>query len=134
MANIPAITIEKALGSMSSDDGAFGLLNLKSSQGDLWLAVPFEEIPGLISTASSAAGACMKIRAQDSNQKAIFDVEWWEFRLTQDLQNLILSFRLPGGAELSFQVHRDRLPQMRETLETIEGRSQIPPSHQTSKH
>jgi hypothetical protein len=118
---VPALVINGVLGSTASDDGKTAFLHVKSAANDFMLAIPQDKIVELISTASTAAAACRKILNPDKMEKQVFAVDRWEFGETPDKKGLVLSFRLPGGAEMSFQVHRDRLPQMQEALDMIAG-------------
>jgi hypothetical protein len=122
-----AFVIDMIAGSKASDDGKYALFQTQASGTTVALAIPEDQLIHLISHASNAAGACQKILQRNPELKTIFPVEWWEFGLTTDKQALVLSFRLPGGMEISFQVHRSQIANMRETLETMEGRLPIQP-------
>jgi hypothetical protein len=117
---IPALAIDEILGSLASDDGKHALIQAKTGGNEITLAVPEEQLVRLISTASAAAGQCRKILHQNKTEKQVFSIERWEFGLTPDGGGVVLSFQLHGGAEMSFHVHMDRLPRMREALERIE--------------
>jgi hypothetical protein len=109
-----AVVIDKITGSKSSDDGKYALFQTQTSGQTMTLAIPEDQLIHLVTHASNAAGACQKILQRNRELKTIFPVEWWEFGPTPDKQALVLSFRLPGGLEVSFQVHHTQIANMRE--------------------
>jgi hypothetical protein len=122
-----AFVIDVITGSMASDDGKYALFQTQAAGQVITFAIPEDQLIDLMSHASNSAGACQKILQRNPALKTIFPVEWWEFGPTPDKQALVLSFRLPGGKEISFQVHHTQIANMREALETMEGRLPIQP-------
>jgi hypothetical protein len=133
MANEPALLIDEILGSKAADDGHHALFKVKISGQEVAVAFPEGQLINLISASATAAKECQRIIQQQPNLKVMLPVQWWEFGLTQDGNFAVLSFRLPGGGEVSFQVPRQWTPQMRETLEVMEGRVSNPFQSGTSK-
>jgi hypothetical protein len=132
MREIEAIVVSRASGSNVTADGMHGLLIFEDSIGaPLTLAVPHEELPPLMVAVSQASSQSARILHADRAAKNVFTCEWFEFGWSPDNQKVILSFRMPGGMEMSFEVHRDRVQTMREALEVMEGRASSPPDGST---
>jgi hypothetical protein len=126
MAGERALLIDEVLGSKATDDGHHALFKVKTSGQEVVIAFPKDELINLISAAATAAKACQSIIHEQPNLKVMLPVQWWEFGLTPDGNFAVLSFRLPGGGEISFQVPRPWTSQMRETFEVMEGRISNP--------
>ena len=122
-----AFVIDTITGSKASDNGKYALFQTQAAGKPLTIAIPEGQLIDLMSHASNAAGACRKILQRNPAIKTIFPVEWWEFGPTPDKQALVLSFRLPGGSEISFQVHHNQIANMRDALEIIEGKEPTQP-------
>jgi hypothetical protein len=133
MAEEAALLIDEVLGSKATDDGHHALFRMKTSGQEVTFAFPEGQLMNLISASATASKECQGIIHQQPNLKMMLPVQWWEFGLTPDGNFAVLSFRLPGGGEISFQVPRQWASQMRETLEVIEGRISNPIQTGTSK-
>jgi hypothetical protein len=120
MAEIEAVPAELIRVSVSGD-GQHALFEFRGQSGPFTLAIAEPELMHLMALASQASGQAQKIRQSDPAMKHDLPCEWWSFDRHPDGQHMILSFRVPGGMELSFQVHLERAPQMIETLQTISG-------------
>jgi hypothetical protein len=122
-----ATLIQTIEGVVVTENGTNALLKLGTVDQELVLAIPADLLMSLMASLSQACGQAARIQNKDQAIKHVFPCDWWEFGFSPDAQSLLLSFRLPGGMEMSFQVHRDRLPQMRETLSAMEGQAPTPP-------
>jgi hypothetical protein len=131
--NVAALRIDEILGSSTSDDGAFALFKTLAGGSEVIVAVPREQLVQLITAAATASRACESIIQRDPNLRQVLPVEWWEFGVNPDKSFAFLSFRLPGGSQISFQVPPQWIPQMRETLEVMEGKAPTAPPAGTSK-
>lgn len=118
MNQIPAIPVNHIEGYNVSDDGEHMLLKT-----DLPSVLAFNEaiLHSLLTSVVGAIGRSEKIKGIPKEQKRVFNVDWWEFGLSQDKEHLILSFRLGDGAQLSFRVHPDVATHMRDVLSSISG-------------
>lgn len=127
MPNMPACPIESVESVSVTDDGRHALFKLRQPGGDeVTIAIPSGELMTLMSFASQASGQAQKLLQSDPKQKHVLPTEWWEIGRHPDGQHVILSFRLPGGLELSFQIHRDAAQRYRETLDATLGSAPLP--------
>jgi hypothetical protein len=117
-------------GAIVTDDGQSGLFKFSLGDGqDQIFSIPQDQLMPLMAGISQVSGDSARILQQDSAVKHALPAEWWSFAFSSDKTQLLLSFRLPGGMELTFQFARDRLPMMRETLQAMEGQqSTLPPA------
>jgi hypothetical protein len=120
MLQIPAIGVTSFEGEDISSDGQLGLFRFLSGETEVVLAIPHEQLISLMAGISNVSGKGRRVRTQNPTGRHVFPCERWAFGLTPDQRHLVLSFRVPGGAELSFQVSRTTIPAMRETLQTME--------------
>ena len=132
MAKIQALTFSRIIASSVSDDGKHALFKAALAGGDeINLSVPSSELMNLMSLASSASGQAQRILQNDPNMKYVFPTDWWDIRTLGN--QVVMSFRMPGGMELSFQIHRDAAARYRETLDAILGQlPTVPPG--VAKH
>jgi hypothetical protein len=132
MVEFAAITAQIASAS-ASDDGHHAIFSFEADGQRLNLAIPSDELMQLMSLASQVSGQCQKIRQKDPAMKHVFPTEWWDIGWHPDGHNVILSFRVSGGLEPSFQLHRDAAVRYVETLSSMLGLSMIEkpqtPSH-----
>jgi hypothetical protein len=133
MAGIMAIDVRTYEGNSVTQDGSHGLFKFMTSEGEITLAIPHEQLMPTMAGLSHASGQSAQIRNVSKTEKHAFPCEWWEIGFSDDNQHFFLSFRMPGGMEMSFQVHRSRLSQMRETLESMEGKQTIPSDGMTKQ-
>jgi hypothetical protein len=134
MADVVAIGIKSFDGSDVSPDGLHGLFKFHLEDSEMVIAIPHAILMPFMAAISHVSGQSARIRGQDKSIKHVFPCDWWEFSLDHNGQHSILSFQMPGGLEMSFQVARDRITMMRETLETMEGASPTGQSSGSAQH
>jgi hypothetical protein len=94
---------------------------LKSNQPDR-IALHCSVMHELLAALSNAIGSSERIRHKKKNVTFAMPCEAWA--LGKDAGGapyLIFTFRLPGGAELSFQMHRSQAVRMTEALALATG-------------
>lgn len=116
-----AAVIAKFKSTSVSDDGSDVIVTFVAAAQDISIALPADDLDGMLMMLSQASGRARSIQSQDRSMKHVLPCEWWEFGKHPDEKHMILSFRMPGGAEASFQVHLGRAPQMIEALQSISG-------------
>jgi hypothetical protein len=113
------IAINSLHGFELTEDGQY--LLLKSNQPDR-IALHCSVMHQLLAALSNAIGWSERIRHKTKSVKFAMPCEAWA--LGQDAEEgpyLIFTFRLPGGAELSFQIHRSEAAHMTEVLALATG-------------
>ncbi|KGE08612.1 hypothetical protein LA03_20255 [Burkholderia gladioli] len=102
-----------------TEDGQYLMLN--SNQPDR-IALHCSVMHELLAALSNAIGSSERIRHKQRGVKFVMPCEAWTVgRDAGGAPDLILSFRLPGGAELSFQVGRTLAGQMADVLALASG-------------
>ena len=135
MAEHKALAIAKIEGSHATADGKHALFKLTTVSGELLqIAIPTGQLTELMSLASSAYGDAQKILKADPSLKHIFPTTWWNVASHPDGKNVVLSFTVEGGSELSFQIDRTAAQNMRDSLDAALGNAPISPGGDKTKH
>ncbi len=119
MASPLAFAIDSLHGFELTEDGQY--LLLKSNQPDR-IALHCSVMHELLAALSNAIGSSERIRHNKKSRKFAMPCEAWA--LGKDAGGkpyFIFTFRLPGGAELSFQMHRSQAAHMTEVLALATG-------------
>ncbi|CAB3762193.1 hypothetical protein [Paraburkholderia humisilvae] len=114
-----AVAIDSFKGFELTADGQYLILN--SNQPDR-IALHCSVMHELLAALSNAIGSSERIRSKKKSVKFAMPCEAWA--LGKDAGGkpyLIFTFRLPGGAELSFQLHRSQAAHMTEVLALATG-------------
>jgi hypothetical protein len=111
-----AALISTIEGSELTEDAGAALLLMRDVAGRPHsLAVPIPlayQLVLALSSALSNAGAL----TGDPSTKHAFPVQRWDVGPMLGTQNVVLSFELPGGMDLSFIVHRDAARRLHDAL------------------
>jgi hypothetical protein len=117
MAEINAFPTEGVEAVTVSDDGTQAVFTFKVAGGaSQAIAVPSNALMALLELTSIAAGQSAKILRADPSAKHIFPMDWWTIGRNPADGQIVMSFRLPGGMELSFQMHPDAAIHFQEVL------------------
>ncbi|MEW6345441.1 MAG: hypothetical protein AB1704_32740 [Pseudomonadota bacterium] len=104
-------------------DGQY--LMVKGNQPDS-IALHYSVMHELLAAISNAIGWSARVRQQSDDVKFAMPCEAWAVGKDKgESSHLLLSFRLPGGAELSFRMHRAEVRHMTEVLSLVTGLTQI---------
>jgi hypothetical protein len=119
MSSSTALAIDSLSGFELTEDGQYLMVN--SNQPDA-VAVHCSVMHELLAALSNAIGRSERIRQKTASVKFAMPCEAWEVgRESGDVQHLVMSFRLPGGAELSFRLHPAQAAHMTEVLSLATG-------------
>ena len=122
------------MGAQVSDNGEMTRLKAKTPSGEeVTLTFPSEELEMLMIALSRAAGQSARIRHANPAEKHVLPCEWWEVNPHPSLQGLLLSFRIPGGLEVTFHLDKDASFRFEEVVATLLG-LRTPPIPQGSKN
>lgn len=122
MSDINAVEFKAFVNGSHTADGSHALLKFLAEQGEFTLALPDDQLGKLMAAISNIAAQNAKIKTGDKAQKHAFPCTVWNFDVDAD-KNPLLSFRVAGGMEMSFQISKSSLPLMREALEAIEAKT-----------
>lgn len=118
-----ALSIDSLRGFELTEDGQYLLVN--SNQPDR-IAVHCSVMHELLAALSNAIGTSERIRHKTGRVKFAMPCEAWEISKESDSgQHLVVSFRLPGGAELSFRLHANQAKHMTEVLSLATGLARV---------
>lgn len=119
MSSPVALAIDSLNGFEITADGQY--LMLKSNQPDC-IALHCSVMHELLAALAHAIGWSERIRHRQHSRKFAMPCEAWQ--VTGDVRSarhLVLSFRLPGGAELSFRIDRTQATHLTEMLAASTG-------------
>lgn len=115
----PALAINSLNGFELTEDGQYLLLNNNPSGN---VALHFSVLHELLAAVANAIGWSERIRNKKKSVKFAMPCEGWEIgKDAGESGNLVFTFRLPGGAELAFRVHRSQAVHMTEALALATG-------------
>jgi hypothetical protein len=113
-----ALAINAVHGFELTEDGEYLMLN--SNQPGA-IAVHCSVMHQMLAALSNAIGWSERIRNKKHSTKFAMPCEAWEIGKDQDGTHLVFTYRLPGGAELAFRVHRSQAIHMTEVLALATG-------------
>jgi hypothetical protein len=123
MAPRPSLAIDSVRGFELTGDGQY--LMLKANQTSS-IALHCSVMHELLAALSNAIGVSERIRSKKKGVKFAMPCEAWEIgKDAGAAAHLILTFRLPGGAELSFRMQRTEAAHMTEVLALVSGIAKI---------
>jgi hypothetical protein len=104
-------------------DGQY--LMLKGNQPDS-IALHYSIMHELLAAISNAIGWSARVRQEKNDVKFAMPCEAWAIGKDKgEATHLVLTFRLPGGAELSFRMHRADARHMTEVLSLVTGLANV---------
>ena len=122
MSSQAALAIDSLNGFEITADGQY--LMLRSNQPDC-IALHCSVMHELLAALANAIARSERIRQHHQSLKFAMPCEAWQVAGdVRSERHLVLSFRLPGGAELSFRMHRTQAAHMTEVLAMTTGLSQ----------
>jgi hypothetical protein len=118
-----AFAIDSLHGFELTDDGQY--LMVKGNRSDR-IALHCSVMHELLAALSNAIGSSERIRHKKKSMKFAMPCEAWALgRDAGGAPYLIFTFRLAGGAELSFQLHRSQAAHMTEVLALATGLAKV---------
>lgn len=104
-------------------DGQY--LMLKGNQPES-IALHYSVMHELLAAISNAIGWSQRVRQKQDDVKFAMPCEAWAIGKDKgESSHLVLTFRLPGGAELSFRMHRADARHMTEVLSLVTGLAKV---------
>ncbi|WP_322014782.1 hypothetical protein [Paraburkholderia sp. J12] len=123
MSSSTALAIDSLSGFELTADGQYLMLNSNQPEP---VALHCSVMHELLAALSNAIGRSERIRQKTAGVKFAMPCEAWEIgRESGTVQHLVMSFRLPGGAELSFRLHPSQAAHMTEVLSLATGLATI---------
>jgi len=117
------LAIDSLRGFELTEDGQYLMLN--SNQPDT-IALHCSVMHELLAALSNAIGSSERIRSKKASVKFTMPCEAWEIgKESGSGEHLVVSFRLPGGAELSFRLQATQAKHMTEVLSVVTGLARV---------
>lgn len=116
-AKVPKIeaTVTNGVKSVTvSDDGQTALVQFDADM--LPVAIPAGHILRFVQMLSHSARQSERILQRDPDVRILFPCERWEVGQHKGTDKVFLSFRMNGGMEMAFQIPRDNVETMRDSL------------------
>ena len=130
MGDTQAMPVDAITGVEATDDGKHALVHIKYEGGEYTIAFSFDTLIPLMQSLSTAFENCRKAQNISQDTKHVLPLEWWHFWTGPD-DTVVLSFRMPGGMEMTYQVHKEVVPQMKDALTAAAGGAvEFPPGTQ----
>ena len=100
-------------------DGQYLMLNANQLDS---IALHHSVMHQLLAAVSNAIGWSQRVRQNEDDMRFAMPCEAWAIGKDKgEATHLVITFRLPGGAELSFRMHRADARQMTEVLSLVTG-------------
>jgi hypothetical protein len=129
------VLVESFDGSSSSDDGENIKVGVQASGGGAAdVIIPVDRAADLLALVAAALGEAMRKQKADPKIRYYLPVAQWEMEPMQDPRILRMALRLPGGAEICFQIARDEAQHMRDALSVLLGADETPSPPRSRQH
>ena len=102
VAEIETTVVTGIDGAMLSDDGYYCHMKFGGVQAEHVISLPSEQMMDLATLLIGLAGHAPTLAPGTSGLVQAMPVDWWATGKTEDGQQVVLSFRLPGGATFGF--------------------------------
>ena len=129
MNQINAIGTTSITGMMVTDDGAHMLLKVAKPDGqEIIVAFPKNQLANLIDMSALATEKSAEIQKEDLSIRDIHSTTWWELSRSVDSGLIVLSLTFGSGGRLHFSLPGTMPEALFETLGTMLGLIQPPPT------
>lgn len=116
---VQAVNVSEITGIEVSEDGQHALIRFRSGANEAVFAFPFEQLMPLMQTASTGFTMCLQVQNADPTTKHILPCEHYEIGPSPDFTQIIFTFRLPGGMEMSYPVPRRDAKNIRDHMDIL---------------
>jgi len=124
---INAVEFKELLSSSSTPDGTHGLFKFKTEQGDFTIALPNSQLPKIMAALSDVSSKNARVQTGNQRQVMAFPCNIWDFAQgANDTVNM--TFRMPGGMEMTFQLGKKQVPLMKDALTAAESGQPVIPA------
>src|SRR5262245_4355425 len=111
------IVIDSVLGTKLNDERTHALLGLKTGGDELVLAMAEAQLWELLTALIDATAAFPLAKGMTERRVPALSPEWCEFSKVVGTGDYAMSFSLPGGAHLSFQMGRHMTQRLLESIQ-----------------
>ena len=130
---MPELKVRLA-GSEVTDNGEETKLIATDTRGrKVTLAFPSSDNQLLMAALNQAASGAAQRKLNDPTLKSVLPLEWWEVNPYPAGNGVLLTFRMPGGMEMSFHLPNDVAARYQEVFASVFGRL-VPPEGFAQRH
>lgn len=123
---INAVEFKDFINGSHTPDGSHGLFKFAADQGEFTIALPTAALPKLMAVISNVAAKNAQLQTGNKQKHAV-PCTIWDFAPDPGGESVNMTFRMPGGMEMTFQISKTQIPIMKDALSAAEtGDSVIP--------
>ena len=107
---------------ITESDGGYAIYKFVLENGEpLNVAIPHAEVESLLLMAIQTGGALGRVATPEPTAIRTLPVEWWTISQAADHQRMVISLRIAGGMEMSYDLAMETIPHMIDVLRSILG-------------
>jgi hypothetical protein len=125
---INAVEFKELTGSSHSDDGSHGLFKFMTEQGEFTVALPAAQLPRVMANVSDISAKIGRMQSKNARQALAFPCTIWDFTGEPNTETFSMSFRIPGGMEMTFQLSKKQISLMKDALTAAESGQPVIPA------
>ena len=119
-AEINAVEFKELTTSSSTGNGSHGLFTFKTEQGDFTIAIPNTQLPRVMASVSDISSKNARLQTGQKNQAIALPCTIWDFSGDPKGDVVNMTFRIPGGMEMTFQLAKKQIALMKDALTSVE--------------
>lgn len=125
---INAVEFSELLSATHTGNGSHALFKFQTVQGEFTIAIPQGQLPRVMAAASDAH--TKNTRAQTGNKRhtTALPCSIWDFAGETGGDNFSMTFRIPGGMEMTFSLSKKQIPLMIDALNAAQSGTPIIPA------
>lgn len=117
---INAVEFSELVTSSHTHDGSHGLFTFKTEQGEFTIAIPNSQMPRVMASLSDISAKNSRLLSGSQRQALAFPSNIWNFEADPKSDVVNMTFRMPGGMEMTFQLSKKQIPLMKDALTAAE--------------
>lgn len=125
---IDAVEFQELLSSTPTGNGSHALFRFKTGGGDFTIALPQSQLPKLMAATSDAYTKNTRLQTGDKRQTTALPCSIWDFAGEIGGDNISMTFRIPGGMEMTFALSKSQIPLMIDALTAAQTGTPVIPA------
>lgn len=125
---INAVEFTELLSTSHTGNGSHGLFKFQTVQGEFTVAIPQGQLPRLLAATSDSYNKNNRVITGDKRQTSALPCSIWDFAGDANNDQFSMTFRIPGGMEMTFALSKKQIPLMIDALKAAESGTPIIPA------
>lgn len=125
---INAVEFTELLSTSHTGNGSHGLFKFQTVQGEFTIAIPQGQLPRLMAATSDTHTKNLRAASGDKRQTSALPCSIWDFAGDAGSENFSMTFRIPGGMEMTFALSKKQIPLMIQALQAAEKGTPVIPA------